>query len=70
MADRRGRVLVPDGVGDQIVRSAAYRRYDALLEPAPGRYFPTADSFTCACGFTPFDWQTSCSRCGTEWSNR
>lgn len=69
-ADRRGRVRVPDEVGDAVVRSAAMRRYDAILEPAAGRFFPGRGGFVCPCGYAPWEWQTSCPRCGLTWSER
>lgn len=64
--DRRGQVEVDDHAARDILGSAAYRRYDALLEVAPGRFFPTRADLVCACGFTPWPWQATCPRCGAN----
>jgi hypothetical protein len=68
-ADRRGRVRVDDQTARAIVGSAAYRRYDAMIPLAAGRFYPPADSFVCGCGFSPWPWQDTCPRCGTTFKS-
>ncbi len=63
-ADRRGRVTVDEETARLVRASSAARRYDALLEVAPGRFRPRAGDRACPCGFSPWPWQSACPRCG------
>lgn len=64
-ADRRGRVVVDEDDARAIRGSSAFRRYDSLIELAPGRFASAPDSPSCdGCGFVPWHWQRTCPRCG------
>jgi hypothetical protein len=64
-ADSRGRVVVSDEQAAAIKGSAAMHRYDAILEIAPMRHTSHPEDRACECGFVPWPWQKSCSRCGS-----
>jgi hypothetical protein len=68
-ADKHGRVEVDDVTARQIKGSAAYRRYDGMFQVAEGRFFPTTNSPSCGCNFTPWPWQTVCPKCGASLEN-
>lgn len=63
-ADGRHRVRVTDEQAAAIRGSSALRRYDALIEVAPGRGWASASEYVHPCGFAPWPWQTVCPRCG------
>jgi hypothetical protein len=66
-ADRRGRIRVDDDAARAISGSAAKRRYDAIQEVATGfRGIGGPDAPECRCGFSPWSWQKSCPRCGSD----
>ncbi len=65
-ADKRGRVKVSEEAAQLIRGSAAYRRYDAMVEVAPGRFHASKNDFTCQCGFAPWAWQNTCPKCGAK----
>ncbi len=65
-ADKHGRVKVSEEAAERIRGSSAYRRYDAILEVAPARFHSAPQDFTCGCGFAPWQWQTTCPKCGAS----
>lgn len=65
--DARGRLKVNDTVAARIRGSAAFRRYDTMVEVAPARFHAELDAFACECGFSPWPWQNDCPRCGRHW---
>lgn len=68
-ADRRGVVTVSEEAAARIRGSAAFRRYDALVEVAPLRSASRRTDRSCGhCHFTPWPWQaqTTCPRCGEQ----
>jgi hypothetical protein len=64
-ADSRGRVVVSDERAAEIKRSAAMRRYDAILEVVPTSHISRPDDPHCECGFAYWSWQTKCPKCGS-----
>jgi hypothetical protein len=65
-ADRRGRVKVYDDTAREIRGSAAFRRYDSMVDVASYRGHSDPDDVACACGFVPWAWTRTCPKCGSS----
>ncbi len=63
-ADRHSTITVDDATAAQIRSSSAMRRYDAIIEVQRRGAIPSRADYVHPCGFAPWDWQTTCPRCG------
>jgi hypothetical protein len=62
-----GRVDLPDNVAKDFEKNGALRHYDVIAATgAPVGLGRKDDRMCTTCGFTPWEWQDDCPRCGTK----